>query len=524
MTAMWFPKPEAPADIDILGPGGGLTPQEIFDLLHQPEAVEWKEKVGVVTPADGSAKASTRLLKSQGWVFKTDTTRTAAAKDTLRAQLHQLVVMALRVDLWHPDKLWFLMRQAEVWWPISACPMLTTIRNIDDWEQRIRWWSRMIVFGVEMSQQHGIGLDLNPSNFAFEHPDADQLYYLDDEFYAKHDCFDVAEAVVSRIPEDPTIGGERWQQWGQQLRNALQPFCLGQEDWRHFLDGIQHYPFPPGLEAQRSSLLQGLQQQPDAPPKTIVQKHDDTVNMTCILADIHGNLPALETVLHEAKAFGVDSYLFLGDVVSYGPFPHECIERLANMDHMLYLRGNHDHTAATGIPENGSNRIAREVDMWTHQRLTSADRDWLLSLPTDHAAEHWLAVHGAPQDPHRFYAYVYEMTYKASLTYLGDHDLAVCFYGHTHVQFMYRQLATGAVEKLSPATIDLFQPQERLLLNPGSVGQPRDGDPRAAFAIWDRRRRRVTFYRIPYPVEAATKGVKQAGLPEDLIYRLEVGR
>ena len=521
---MWFPKPKSPAELDILGPGAGLSSNLLFELLHAPNAVEWKEKVGVTTPADGSAKPTARLLRSGKWVFKTDIAQETHDKAALRTQLQRLVTLALRVDLWHPEKLWFLMEtEQQLWMPVSACPRLTTIRQIDEWDLRIRWWSRMIIMGLEMSLKYGIGLDLNPSNFAFDDPLSDQLYYLDDEFYAQHDFFDIAEAVVARLPEDPSVFPEKWRQWGTQLKGALQLFCRKQDDWRHFLSGIHNYPLTSAMGTQRSALLEGLYQS-NSCPEANVRKHFQEAKLTCIFADVHGNLPAFDSVLKKAKALNVDSYLFLGDIVSYGPFPRQCIERLAELKNIICIRGNHDNTSGSGMPENGSNRMAREVDMWTHAQLTQAEREWLLALPVDHLSTPWLIVHGAPQDPRRFYAYVYELTYGDNLSYLEQHDFSACFYGHTHVQFVYRRFADGHDEKLKPDTLELFKTKERMLINPGSVGQPRDGDPRAAFALWNRETDVVTFHRVSYSVETTVQAIKKEGLPEDLIYRLEVGR
>lgn len=530
---MWFPKPNKPEDLEILGPGDGLTSQQLFELLWDQAALEWKEKVGVVTPADGSAKPSTRLLKSGEWVFKTDLHRKSADKTDLRVQLRRLMILAIQAELWHPDKFWFLMTADEGWWPVSACPLLTTIRSVSDWESKIRWWSQMIAFGLRMSQEHEIGLDLNPSNFAFTHPEAMQLYYLDDEFYGRHDCFDVAEAAVARLPEDASITPEQWQQWGLQLSGVLQEFCHTQDKRRRFLDGIREYPLTPALEEQRRALLRGLQGLPtvvstsaaiSAIPAKTLPKTLTQGKRFCVFADVHGNFPALQAVIKAAKQLGAESFLFLGDVVSYGPFPHECIELLANMDNIVLLRGNHDQTSGSGIPENGSNRLARELDLWTYRALSQTERAWLLSLPVEYREDSWLAVHGAPLDPQRFYAYIYEMTYKENLSYLAREHLSVCFYGHTHVQFIHRRLAFGEDEKLKPKRIEVCQTGEQVLLNPGSVGQPRDGDPRAAFALWDRGAKVVHFYRVAYPVAVTVRAIKKEGLPEDLIYRLEVGR
>ncbi|GAK50979.1 Ser/Thr protein phosphatase family protein [Candidatus Moduliflexus flocculans] len=536
IKATWFPRPEALSDLDIVGPGGGIGEEGLYAKLIAPEALEWREKVGVMTPADGSAKASTRLLKSGGWVFKTDTHQQHADRAVLRAQLQRLVGIALNTDLWHPDKFWFLLRADDVWWPVSACPQLTIIRAATETVEKLAWWTKMIEMGFEISKTHHLGLDLNPSNFGFEEQARDRLYYVDDEAYAKHTLFDIAEAIVARLPEDLAITPDEWRVWGRQLSGIARAYCQHSDDWRHFLDGIRDYPLTPALSSARQGLMDGISAPTETlsfasptdatpAPRFALQKQQlPQTPITCIFGDVHGNLPALNAVLKEAERLGADSYIFLGDAVSYGPFPKECIERIANMPKTVMLRGNHDHTVGTGIPENGSNRLAREMDSWTTQQLNSTEREWLLALPVEYQEDHWLCVHGSPLDQQRFYAYVYEMTYKNNLTYLEEHQLLVCFYGHTHVQFIYRRNVDGMDEKLLPEKIEIAEESGRLLINPGSVGQPRDGDPRAAFALWSRQERRFRFYRIPYPVDATIQAVKKAGLPEDLVYRLEVGR
>jgi hypothetical protein len=200
---MWFPRPTTAADIDIIDKGRGLSAQALCDALRDPEAVEWTDKVGVATPADGSAKTTTRLLHQGAWVFKTDISQRASDKAAQQARLRMLSDIARSVELWHPDKFWFLMRFEESWLPVSACPLLTTIRNIAAWDIRIGWWSRMVLMGVRLSMDHAIGLDLNPSNFAFDHPLSDHLFYLDDEVYDSHEWVDIAEAIVARLPEEP---------------------------------------------------------------------------------------------------------------------------------------------------------------------------------------------------------------------------------------------------------------------------------------------------------------------------------
>lgn len=136
----WFPRPEAATDIVCLGPGGELDAQQLSALLRSPEVIEWREQVGVSSPADGSAKPSRRLLYVSGWVFKTDTTLASEARAQAQATLTSTLQLAARVELWHPDKRWFLLRDeaSRRWWPVSVCPMLTTLRSVGMWSNFAR--------------------------------------------------------------------------------------------------------------------------------------------------------------------------------------------------------------------------------------------------------------------------------------------------------------------------------------------------------------------------------------------------
>jgi diadenosine tetraphosphatase ApaH/serine/threonine PP2A family protein phosphatase len=143
-------------------------------------------------------------------------------------------------------------------------------------------------------------------------------------------------------------------------------------------------------------------------------------------------------------------------------------------------------------------------------------------LPLDHAGDGWVAVHGAPKDPHRFLAYVYELTYEDNLRYLRHARIPLCFYGHTHVQMTHADLAAGAAKLPGVRTIDVDR-KLRYLVNPGSVGQPRDGDPRAAYALWNRATDEVATFRVAYDIERTIAALRAAALPAELVPRLRAG-
>ncbi|MCZ2341397.1 MAG: metallophosphatase family protein [Bacteroidales bacterium] len=197
---------------------------------------------------------------------------------------------------------------------------------------------------------------------------------------------------------------------------------------------------------------------------------------------------------------------------------------IASLPHAILLRGNHDDLVGSGEIDPSVNRFAREAIAWTIEQLNAEERAWLRQLVVDARGESWVAVHGSPCCPDRFSGYVYELTYESNLDTLAAARDAVCFHGHSHIQFVYLRTADGTVRKSAPASLKLFVPDEIALVNPGSVGQPRDGDPRTAFAVWDRKANTVTFHREEYALEETLQAIRAAGLAEDLALRLEIGR
>lgn len=248
---------------------------------------------------------------------------------------------------------------------------------------------------------------------------------------------------------------------------------------------------------------------------------------TGFIADIHANLPALEAILRKAESLHVDDFVFLGDIAGYGPYPVECIEKLMNMKNSVLVRGNHDYWSGLGEIEDGINSEAQKSSIWTQKQLSQNHKQWLQSLPCEHRFLHWIAIHGCLLNSTRHYGYIYEMTYKANIETAKNMGLKVVFYGHTHVPFVHRMEHDGKIKKIVPQseeTIKLFEPGNTILINPGSVGQPRNGDTRASFGVWDRVINTFTFYFVQYPLWQVTQKIKEVGLPETIASRLEVGR
>lgn len=249
--------------------------------------------------------------------------------------------------------------------------------------------------------------------------------------------------------------------------------------------------------------------------------------MDAFLSDIHGNLCALEAVLDEMTRLGVRRIFCLGDVVGYGPSPRECIQRAMGFD--LCLRGNHE-AALLFAPED-FNPHARAALEWTRDRLNASEYPremnhalwrWLDSLPEQYRTEEALLVHGSPRDPVREYMLPHDVrdTEKMAQVF-ARMDRPLCLVGHSHVPGIF----TEDLRFISPNAVGgTWKPEGgKVLVNVGSVGQPRDGDPRACFVTRDGGTLR--FHRVPYDVRDTAERILGTGtLPGILAYRLEEGR
>jgi predicted phosphodiesterase len=243
-----------------------------------------------------------------------------------------------------------------------------------------------------------------------------------------------------------------------------------------------------------------------------------------VLTDIHANLEAMEACLADATSRGFDRTLLLGDLVGYCADPNAVIERVQGLAPVGMVRGNHDKVACGLEQPDGFNTIAKRAAHWTHDVLTPANRQWLAALPEGPVLVDDLVeiCHGSPFDED---AYIFDELDAVRALKVSTRPL--CLFGHTHYPVTF-ELSDETIESIgsSPASEMRVQLREgcRYLINPGSVGQPRDGDPRAAYAIVDTKEQRVEMYRIKYAVDEAQNKVLKAGLPEVLAQRLAVGR
>jgi predicted phosphodiesterase len=244
-----------------------------------------------------------------------------------------------------------------------------------------------------------------------------------------------------------------------------------------------------------------------------------------ILSDIHSNQEALEACVERARDAGYDSVLCCGDIVGYGPSPIEAIDGIRSLD-ALTIRGNHDRVAAGLDEATQFNPHARRAIYWTRSVLPEAYREYLANLPLGPVDVNGAAqlVHGAVSHEDNYIFTEADADENFLLT-----DKQITFFGHSHFPVVFSSDEYGNAIQATSYEFDEFiavkwESGKKIFVNPGSVGQPRDGDPRASFAIWDEDRGRMEFYRVEYDIGRTQARMREAELPPYLIDRLAHGR
>ena len=239
-----------------------------------------------------------------------------------------------------------------------------------------------------------------------------------------------------------------------------------------------------------------------------------------IIADIHANLAALQAVLEDIRLKGgVDEIWCLGDIVGYGPEPRDCIE-LVKKYCAVCVAGNHDLAAIGKLDLSYFNPAAAEACQWTMGQLNPVDARYLEDLPAKVEKGDFLLVHGSPMEPTLEYIISGSIAEK-NFAYFTN---KFCLVGHSHIPAAFKQEGNATQSIHLTVGVGLVMHAHRMIVNPGSVGQPRDGDPRASYAIYDSEGLMLRLYRVEYNIGATQDKMMQAGLPVPLITRLEQGR
>jgi predicted phosphodiesterase len=236
-----------------------------------------------------------------------------------------------------------------------------------------------------------------------------------------------------------------------------------------------------------------------------------------IFSDIHSNLEAFEAVLADARARQCTQFVCLGDVVGYNANPHECVERVREMDCPI-VKGNHDEQASLTESSRDFNELAEHAIEWTRDNLTEEDKEWLRGMRLQRQVRDFTIVHATLDTPGQW-GYVFNnLDAAASFTY---QHTAVCFFGHTHVPMAFIRDEGIKRVRIEQLRIDVTK---KYFINTGSVGQPRDADWRAAYCIYHLDKNVVEQRRVKYDLATAQKKIIKAGLPRLLAERLAIGR
>lgn len=228
-----------------------------------------------------------------------------------------------------------------------------------------------------------------------------------------------------------------------------------------------------------------------------------------IISDIHGNLPALEAVLKNIGESGVDLIHCLGDTVGYGPYPDECVT-LVRERCTVTLKGNHDSGLLLETPLEDFNQYGIKAILWSRKEVSAGNHAFLRGLPFTAVQNECTYAHASPLLPD---TWRYVLTLRAAQESFGAFITDVCFIGHTHVPVIIGE----------DGSINRMKNKGRYIINVGSVGQPRDHNPHAAYGLYDTQSRIYQLMRVPYDIEKTMQSIRSAGLPEFLAHRLSLG-
>ncbi len=237
-----------------------------------------------------------------------------------------------------------------------------------------------------------------------------------------------------------------------------------------------------------------------------------------ILGDIHSNFEALDTVLNDIKENGADKVLSVGDVVGYAAEPSRCLAALKKVTDTI-VAGNHDYAAVGKMDIDYFNPQAKEAILWTGEHLNKGDKDFLSALPLTKETDGITLVHGTLYQPDQFY---YIQTLNDASRCFAILRNRICFIGHSHVPAVIVKGEGAKIRVVTREEVGL-RGVKQAIVNVGSVGQPRDGDPRSCYVLYDTETERIRFRRLEYDIDTASKKIIDAGLPEVEAERLRAG-
>ncbi len=519
--------------------------QTILATLDQPQALQHL--------ATFTGRPATQLFVAEQAVIKLRTDFVFQPKDVERRALAALQEER-RLQVHHPAKTWFYCDWDGQLIIGNIAPRLLPLHRElplylqQDPARALAVLGDLIQLYTDTALRHDRRLDEGLSNFGL---DAEgQLYYLDDDFYAWDDFTSLALVLGVWIRQLEALDVQRcrqlgvviadilWQLSGNvhslhilhgQLRNNLAVAERERDGIAEILAVLSEYSrrgYKQRKQQAQHDTEGGQQSTLDACSSARAQARarEPLTSISdqrfAVIADVHANIAALEAVVADIADHGVQQILVLGDVVGYGPHPEACIDLLRQQD-CLVIQGNHDYAAACGDTSRGFSKLATWSIEWTRNQIAAPYMDWLGALSPVHRQDNWIAVHGAPVDKRYFFAYVYHMTYQHNLDWLEAEQLAIGFHGHSHLQMCYQRRHNNDDKNL--------QPQQNMAQNrctlvcPGSVGQPRGGESRAEYALFNSAEQVLELKRVEYDIGATVRAMQHLQFPSQLYERLTQG-
>ena len=500
-----------------------LTQIEVL-LQQQAEVVEQgadftgKPKTGIYT--DGQ-----HVVKIHGEV--------CLEPSTAKAWVQKALLKERAYRIYHPHKTWFIQfNDSQACANIgNICPKLTPLHvlfdsNPPDIDNYLKHFKQLFHIYFKLASQLKIRLDEGLSNFATA--ENGQLYYLDDDVYTWDKTISLGQMLGVYFRSLTWIDDSVAQTLGNLCQQAIVNHFKSYEYTVVLAEQIKHV-FIPNTQVNQcvNAFIQGLSNKPKKviEPPVIVPKTQATIlvnNLTsskkfAVLADVHANLPALNAVLDFLAEHDIYQGWVLGDVVGYGPHPNECVQRL-QQSQLTVIKGNHDNAIAMTDYPLFSKNASWAID-WTQQQLNDNAKAWLEDLPPVIETPDWLLIHGAPVDPTFFNGYIYTMTYEQNLDVLEKRNIPLCFHGHTHMPSIFTRAKNTPDQQHNQDFFD-FNTCQYALVCSGSVGQPRNQNIQAQFAIYDQDKNTLQYHRLDYDVSQVIQDMEQHRFPEGLIKML----
>ncbi len=483
--------------------GDAVAVEAIHHALSRP--VEINSDNGFI------GRPGTRLFVSDDYVLKVRNEYSIVCEQA-RLWCSRQIIRESSWRIYHPSRTWVVLRGDEGCATANITRRLPTLAaqlNAPGLGSPVSWLIRLSRFYFNFLQQHQLRQDEGLTNYGI---DQGMLWYLDDDIYQPDQGIGFSHSLAGFLRGLEGLDEADCQALGAELRQLA--LTIGPNGAETLWQQLQDAFMPEHREPLRAALGRGLVSRSKAAARL------DLDQPVVVLADIHANGPALDAVLAAVQRDGYSQMLVLGDIVGYGPDPGYCVDRIAATG-ALVIRGNHDQAAGSGTPGQGFSRAAGWSVPWTWQMLSVGQRAWLLELPLCLRQAGMMAVHGAPQDPNFYNAYVYAMTSESNLEHMVDNGIGLCFHGHSHMPgCWYRDhVGRSGFSRDQELAVD---ERGHYLVCPGSVGQPRDGTRDASYLVWWPREGRVRWQSISYDHEGLLARLARNGFP-DFVMRLFSG-